>query len=430
MTKHRFGAKMRLFALTAAAGLALAGCSANTGGDGGDPTEGATTDGVAYGATQEEWAAAFADVEPVLIYAQTPAPKGSPTGLNMENYFAAVEEWSDGKITFDIAYSNAVAAPTEIDDALNDGRLDIGSVLPIYEPSDYPATNALIEAGVLNNPSAVVGVLQSNAWPNDVAFQTPEIMEEWDSHGIVPLVPVFNSGANGLFCSSEHTTLESLQGVQVSAGGTIQIAQVEALGAAATSIAYTELFESLQRGVVSCTVGSQTVALLGGFLPEAPYIVIDPEATFAVAPGGLAFSKSKWETLPLVAQQLFWDKLDIFLGENITVKIWPNTAEAQAQVEAADGKFSNFEPAARKAIQDVNASVIEGLRGSSALDGDALVDAAEAAATGWTKSVEDLGYDPSVGYADFAEWADGGNTDISDYLETVMKEIFLPNRPS
>lgn len=428
MTKQRFGAKARLLAITAAAGLALAGCS---GGGGAESTDGATGEGVAFGATKEEWVEAFADVEPVLIYTQTPAPKGSPTGLNMENYFAAVEEWSGGKITFDIAYSNAVAPPAEIDDALNDGRLDIGSVLPIYEPSDYPATNALIETGVLNNPSAVVGVLQSNAWPNDVAFSTPEVLDEWESHGLVPMVPIFNSGANGLFCSSEHTTMESLAGAQVSAGGTIQIAQVESLGASATSIAYTELFESLQRGVVSCTVASETVSLLGGFLAEAPFVVLDPEATFAVAPGGLAFSKAKWDTLPLVAQQLFWDKLDIFLGENITVKIWPNTAEAQQQVAAANGEFSVFESEARKAIQDVNASVLEELRGSAALDGDALVDAAQEAAAGWTARVEDLGYDPSVDYSDFSEWAaDGGNTDISDYLDVVMSEIFLAHRPA
>lgn len=439
MTKQRIGAKTRYFALVGVAALALTACG--TGGtaapsstDAGtattDASQAPAVAGVAFGATKEEWIKAFENIDPIQLYAQTPAPKGSPTGLNMENYFAAVEEWSGGKITFDIAYSNAVAPPAEIDDALNDGRLDIGSVLPIYEPSDYPATNALIEAGILNSPTAVAGVLQSNAWPNEVAFNTPEIMAEWDAHGLVPLVPIFNSGANGLFCSSEHSTKESMKGATVSAGGTIQVAQVEALGASATSIAYTELFESLQRGVAQCSVSSETVALLGGFLPEAPFVIVDPEATFAVAPGGLAFSKAKWETLPLEAKQLFWDQLPVFSGQNITVKIWPNTVEAQKTVEASGGAFGVFDEAGRQAIQQVNKDVLERLRGSEALDGQAMVALAEKASTGWLKKVEDLGYDSSVGYAEFAQWAEAGNDDISDYLDLVFADIFLPLRPA
>ncbi|RLV51332.1 C4-dicarboxylate ABC transporter substrate-binding protein, partial [Aeromicrobium phragmitis] len=98
--------------------------------------------------------------------------------------------------------------------------LDLGQVLPIYEPSEYPATAALIEGGFISDQSPVVGALQSNAWPNDVAFNTPEIMEEWDAHGLVPLVPVYNSGSNGLFCSQERNDLSSISGTAVGSGGT------------------------------------------------------------------------------------------------------------------------------------------------------------------------------------------------------------------
>src|SRR5690625_4912677 len=293
-------------AVLLAAVLSIAGCAGDaqsrTGAVGGQDVA-----GLPFGSTKEDYIAAFEDLDSITLHAQTPAPQGSPTGRHMESYLAKVEEWSGGKISFEIGYSNAIADPAEIDEALVDGRLDVAQPLPIYKPSEFPATNALIHAGVFNQGTAVTGALQSNAWPNELALNTPEIMAEWEKAGLVPLVPIFNSGANALLCSSPHTSLGHMEGTTTSAGGTIQSQQVDALGASPVSVAYTELFESLQRGVVSCTVASQTVSLLGGYLPEAPYMTIDPEAAFADAPGALAVSKSTWDSLPLMAQQLLWD---------------------------------------------------------------------------------------------------------------------------
>ena len=134
-----WNARPRTVGAVAAMSLAvamLAGCaessSATGSGEGGE--------GLAYGATKEDYIAAFADIDPIVLHTQSPAPKGSPTGLPVEKYLDTVTEWSGGKITFDVAYSNAVAPPAEIDNALVDGRLDLGHIIPQYEPAEYPAS--------------------------------------------------------------------------------------------------------------------------------------------------------------------------------------------------------------------------------------------------------------------------------------------------
>lgn len=411
-------------AIVMAGAMVLAGCAEDQGSASGGG------DGVAAGATKEQYQAAFDGVSPVKLRTQTPAPKGAATGLPMEKYYQAVTDWSGGKITWDVAYSNAVAQPAEIDDALTDGRLDFASVLPIYEPSEYPANAALIEGGVISDQSAVKGVLSSNAWPNEVAFNTPEVMREFEDRGLVAVLPVYNSGANALFCSQQRTGLAALKGASVGAGGTAQSAEITALGGSPSSIPYTELFESLQRGVVDCTVSSPTVAVLGGFAAAAPQVVIDPDAGFALAPGGLAFSRTTWDGLPLVARQLLWDRLDVFIASNIVDKIFPNNAKMAKTVKDAGGGVRTFDPDARAALQAANDQLMEKLRGTKAVsDGSGFVDAMRKASGAWDARVAQLGY-ADVGYADFDTWFTGQNVDLAKYTAQVMETVFNARRPS
>src|SRR3712207_3108243 len=118
MTARRTGLSTRrvLGAAALAGAMALTACAEESGsGDGDAASDGGSTEGVEYGASMEDYQAAFEDLEPITLNTQTPGPQGSATSTKFEEYFEAVEEWSGGKITWEIAYSNAVAPPTEID---------------------------------------------------------------------------------------------------------------------------------------------------------------------------------------------------------------------------------------------------------------------------------------------------------------------------
>lgn len=416
---------VRALAVGAVSTLVLAGC-AEDGGSGGGGGE-----GLAAGATIDEYKAAFKDVDPITLHTQTPAPKGSATGISMEKYYEAVTEWSGGKITWDIAYSNAVAAAGETDKALTDGRLDLASVLPIYNPSEYPANNALVETGIISSQTAVVGSLQSNAWPNQVAFENEDIMAEFEDHDLVPLVPVFNSGAQGIFCATPKTSLSDIKGASVSASGTAQTEQLKALGASPVSITYTEMFESLQRGVVDCSNSSLTVGVLGGFISEAPNLTISEDAGFALAPGSLAFSKATWDDLPLVAQQLLWDKLDVYVASNIEDKIWVNDAEAAKQIRSANGTISEFADDAVTALKAENEKLLGEIAKSSkgTSDNEALVEDSKAAAQAWLDKVKGLGFE-DVDYQDFDKNFKVNEEAMTQYRDALMADVFSSRRPS
>lgn len=423
--RHRSRTQAGVLALGIVSSLAMAGCAEST-----EDTSGGSGDGVPAGAAMADYQAAFEDIAPITLRAQSPAPKGSDTGAPVEKWAAAVQEWSGGKITFDIAFSSAVAGPTERVAALNDGRLDAVGILPIYEPDEWPKNAALLDTGFISDQTPVTGALQSNAWPNEVAFNTAEVMDEFDQHGVVPLVPSYNSGATLMYCTESRTSLADFDGVVSSAAGRTNIQQLEALGITPTSIVYTELFESLQRGVIECANAPGSVAVLGGFLPEAPHLTTSADAGFSVAPGAFAFSKARWEELPLVARQLLWDKLDVYLASNIEDNIFTNTSLVAKTIRENNGSVSDFADDAANALRTENDALLDELRTSDAVsDPDALVDDSLAAADKWLTELESLNISDTYSYETFDQDLAANPVDLTAYTRLLMEKAWSAQRP-
>lgn len=405
---------------------AMSGC-AEPGERGGASAGG---DGVEYGASKEDYRAALEDVEPIVIHAQSPSPKGSLTGRKFEGYMEAVTDWSGGKITFDIAYSNAVAPPGEIDDALADGRLDLGSVLPAYEPQEYPAGAALSSATFAGDQGAYLGLLETNTWWLDVGYRTRQMFDELADNGATLLVPAFNSGVITMMCSEPRRGLADLKGVQVIIGTEAQGRAMENLGAAPVSMAYTEIFESLERGVADCTTNSLLVAELGGFLEAVPHVTVDSGAGFGSGAGGWAFSTEAWESYPLVVQQLLFDRLDAFMVSNFE-SVWETISSAVGKIHAAGGEVESFEADARQNIAGTNKAMLDELRGNDAVgDGEQWVSNVEQTIVKWHKKIPELGYGEEVAYNDFPDFYQPGKVDLQPLVDAVFEEILLPHRPS
>ncbi len=385
-------------------------------------------EGIEFGASKEKYREALADIEPIVIRAQSPSPKGSLTGAKFEGYMAAVEDWSDGKVKFDIAYSNAIAPPAEIDDALRDGRLDLGSIVTAYEPQEFKANALFAGLTFAGGQGAFQGLLQSNAWWLDVAYHTPEMMDEFSKAGSKVLVPAFNSGLIALNCSDEVRSAADFKGLTVATGTTAQGDTMKKLGASPTSIAYPEIFESLQRGVVDCSMNSLLVSSLGGFTSETPYVTIDSGAGFGSGPGAWAFSQGSWDSYPLVVQQLLFDRIDAFVESNLE-SVWETIAKVTTDMKKAGGSVSEYDPAVREVIAGANSAALEKARSADALpQPDAFVDYLLESVDHWGEVVATQ-YGDEIAYDDFAETWKSGQTDLKPYVDELFDRILVEHRP-
>lgn len=409
--------------LLAAASLALTGCMAE---DGGGSAAGG--EGVEAGATKEEYIEAFADIEPIELTTQLPGSPGGSGALHIEAYAEALEEWSGGKLTMEIAYGNAIVDPAQAPEALADGRLDFDYVYPLYDPSRYPANGALASASHLGEHDPVAGTLQGIAGFLESSMATPEIMEEMEADGVKMLIPFGPTSSNGLLCTEPLSEAADLEGAQVRVSGSAHAQQVEALGMSPVSLAYSELYQALQRGTIDCAMNATWTAMPLGIVPIAHNYTIDVEVGFARTPFGLGFGLAEWESLPLVAQQLIYDRLDVYIETMLVESIWQDMAAGADVIAEEGGTISGFGDEVAESLTEVNEQLLDEVRASEALDGEAFVSDTSAALDKWRGVVVDeLGY-PEIDHDEFLDWYSEG-VDLGPYMDLLREDVLSQHRP-
>lgn len=417
-------ARYAALASMAAAALILAGCSGGDDPGATSPAEPAAGEGVPYGASKEEYIAAFEDVDPIAIKFQTSGPEGSLANVGLESYAAAVEEWSGGKITFEWGYSSAfVPAATEWNIGFGDGRIDMGLFLPYYNPDIFPEYNNLTNATFLDG-NAPTSTIVSSAWITDALYSIPAYEEEARDNGIHVLALGPSVSYAGIFCGSERTSLDDLSGVLVSASGSGRVEQLTALGLSPQSIAFTELYEALERGVVQCGSTVPTALQSIGAVDLVPYMIADPEAALVGFPSFLAMSVEVWDDLPLVGQQLLTDRIDAFLtdegpGQGERVTAW--LAEAQA----AGGGILPLDDDARDALLAANQALLEKMA-AQGTDVDALTEIFDK----WQSLVNDELYpDVTTNLEEFLQEGGFETLDYAPFVDAVFEEVLIGHRP-
>lgn len=407
-----------------ACSLVLSACA----GDAGGGTEQGA--GVDFGASKEEYQAALADMEPIELEVQTLASFDASNGRPFVKYWDAVEDWSGGKITFNRTPNSGISPLPEAFESLNDGRLDMTTVLPSYSPSEFPVNTAISELSYLGTQRAIASDLVNHAVATKLALDVaPEAMDETENLGTHLLIPNFSSGTSSWACSEDRRSLADLDGATVRAGDTGIVPRIEAVGAEGTFIAVAEVFEGLQRGVVDCANGGLQVHQSFGYLPEAPNLVIDEEVALGRGFGAVGISQAVWDDLPLAARQLLFDRIDVWLEESF-LSTWQAAAESIEAAKASGGTVGGFDDDAQQVIAEINDEITEKMRRDERFsDPDATVTSAIDSAEEWEKKVIHLGYDHDVEFAEFDTWFSRDKVDLQPYLDALFKDVLVSHRP-
>lgn len=411
--------------LTSTAVVALLALSACSSGEQGATDEGGSGEGLPVGATKEQFVEALADIENVQLTLQSPAPPGASLGSGLEAYAASVEEWSGGKITFEIAYSNSIVPSGEAVDGLADGRVDISMMLPVYEPQRFPGTSELIKltsladmSDPLNGPLSMFAAVSEATWSADM------VTDDIEREGVRVLFPAQIASPTALGCVEPKSSLRDMQGLQTRIAAGPQASQVEALGMTPVTMLFTEVYEGLQRGTMNCLVTTFDFALSQGVYEVANEWSLPSGAAFSHAFGQVGIGTAVWDSLPLAAQQLLHDRLVVYI-EELFHGSFSATQSAIEAMNSYGGGLDVMGGDAVSALQSNNKALADSV--TSADGGSELVSVYKESLADWQSfATQEYGKRTVL---DFHEGYSRDAIDLSPYVEKFRTEILDPNRP-
>lgn len=379
--------------------------------------------GVEAGASQQEYAKAFEAVAPITLEAQSSQPQG-PGTKSFDDYFAALEEWSGGKITINHAYSSSRVEATDVDAALGDGRLDIAVPLTMLKPQEYPRTRQFNILSTIPTNAIVQGTAGKTASLQAVGLNDGGLGEEYQRAGMKSLMPFQGATGPRLFCAEERTELDDFAGVSIAAQGIEHSEMVEALGASPVAMPFTEYYEALQRGVVDCVYSGVGSVAASGVLDVAPFSIDSADANVTWNSAPIAMSADTWDALPLVAQQLLWDRVDILI-EGALEKTWDQNLAYEAALDEAGGSALQLADDAVEAMNRAAGAQLAGVED----DSPELVEQARSAARESQDLVAEYGFGDGPESGAFTAWYESADLDPAGLAQAVYESAYLPLRP-
>jgi len=414
-----------LRAIAAVGAVTLLATACSSGGD-----DGGGGEGVDPGASKSDYAEALKDIDPVKVTVWTRTPPEAGFSKPMEAYKAAVEDWSGGKITIEIAYANSIVDQGTAGEGLADGRVQFGDWALAQKADEFPAANSVARMVLLSGDfGPLAGNLQDMAALSDLFMHYEPALTEYDNAGYVPVFPMLPGPPDvPIICKDQPIkSAADMKGKQIRAGSPEVGNAIKAAGGVPVSLSTAELFEAIERGVIDCAAVDLSVAASTGILDVANQVSYS--SLLPITATSHVFNKAFLEGLPLAAQQLLWDRTDVYV-ETWVHNILSGASNAVKDVRAKGGTVTTWDA-------DLSATMTTWVEGEIDAarqelpgidDPDAFVDQAEKSFDKWQSIVQDdLGYEVKP-YGEIDEWY-SSDLDLKPWVEKFMAEALGDHRP-
>ena len=234
---------------------------------------------------------AMADEPVVLTYAEVNPLEGTIVGEVAKAFKAKVEELSGGSILIDIQAGGVLGTEDQIlDNLLGGGNITDISRLSAFALTQYGCDKAKL----LSIPYTFVN--EAHFWNFAASDLAQEFLAEPQEIGL-PLRGICygEEGFRHFFFKNEVKGIEDLKGMKIRVSADpVMTGMVTDLGAAATNVAFTELYSALQTGVVDAAEQPTANYKSNAFQEVAPYLMLDGHTLGAIQ---LVITDNAWAKL-------------------------------------------------------------------------------------------------------------------------------------
>lgn len=408
-TRNRRATAPLAFA-AAVALTALAGCSA----DAGSPGQGEGDIG---------------EIEPIVITYADYLPDSSTFGRMSQFFQENVTERTGGAVTFENYWAGSLLGQPEQLAGVRDGIADIGLIFGGIFPSELPIASWLLALGLDQTGSPLHDFAAGTAAMQELASTWEPLREEFADNGLMPLYWTSTVPFMALCTDPITSGDDAFEGRNTRASGVFQSGATEALGAIPVTVAFNEIYEGLQRGVLDCALMDP------GSIPAFDFADVAQEfvpLSIISALGGYTVNLDFWESLPSELQNIIYEEAAHASFEfthiaNDDVGLLGALLD-EGRVRVND--VSDLAPLI-KDYQESTLADLPSVAPPGVDDPQAVIDRFVERKAYWTDVLVELGY-PLVGsdpesLSEF--FLTAGDIDLTPFWERYREEVVLPGLP-
>ena len=300
------------------------------------------------------------------------ALEGTQHHVVAEEYMDAVEEASDGAITFERTSFEALCDMNEVADCVRDGRADLGITVTDYTPHLLPTLSVMSITFLNNDIQASVEALY------DLHTNYEPAKEQLESANL-EYISTWPVGALLIGSEEPVENIDDVAGLSARAAGPVTQRSLEAADVNVNAITAAETYESLQRGVIDSVAASLDFGVNYKVTEQLPYWV-DPGLGQYTA-YGMWWNKDSYDSLTPELQETVDDVTREF-NEGRTIDIANRELEniCQGMLDSPDVEdFSSWDEAETQEWIDL---------------------AGEDAESAWLEIMDDYNFDDAEAYLD------------------------------
>ncbi|MDP2410269.1 MAG: TRAP transporter substrate-binding protein [Pseudolabrys sp.] len=262
-----------------------------------------------------------------------------------------VADRSGGKMTVRLFPSMQLGGkPPELYRQMEQGIADIVFTLPGYTSGDFPMLSMSELPGTADNAEDGTRKLWANAKLFEKELTAAKVLMLW------------NSDTAGLMSREKPIrTLEDMKGMRIRTPSAAQSAQLEALGAIPVSMPVTQIYNSLERGVIDATMIPLSAMLDFKLIEVVKHLTID--APLGRSPFLVSMNRKRYEGLSADLKKIIDDTtgLEMSLGgarsydkKNVEAVAFAKKEREVYSLPAAEQKrwLEAFKPVIKKAAED------------------------------------------------------------------------------
>ena len=187
--------------------------------------------------------AGMASAKTTLTFAQYGPDRGWQAEV-LKDFAAQIEEETGGEVTVRITYGGALVATRDVLRGVSDGVADMGTAIGVYTPAE------LFNFRVGDLPIGSVDPWVGMSAMMELTDTNETVKGEFDAQNTVFLAD-FTTTEVVLSCTEPVDSLDDFQGMKMRANPPHSLA-FEAFGAVPVSVAITDVYQSLDRGLITC----------------------------------------------------------------------------------------------------------------------------------------------------------------------------------